>query len=159
SMIRTLSGYFNRIGTFTHYIDDPLLQERVYLNSNWLVKTVYEVLDNEIAKSKKGRLNEAELKKIWDKNLLQYEVNKLTQLMHNFGLMYHIPKSDNYVIPAHLSTITPYSRWAHEEKGNLLRFIYEFDKYMPQGIMSRLIVALNHHIRDHDLVWHRGVNL
>ena len=37
SMIHTLSGYFNRIGAFTHYIDDPLLQERIYLNSNWLV--------------------------------------------------------------------------------------------------------------------------
>jgi hypothetical protein len=37
--------------------------------------------------------------------------------------------------------------------------VYEFDKYMPQGMMSRLIVGLNHHIVNHNLVWHRGVNI
>ncbi|HYV95629.1 MAG TPA: COR domain-containing protein [Chitinophagales bacterium] len=159
SMIHTLSGYFSRIGAFTHYIDDELLQERIYINSNWLVKTVYEVLDNEIAKSKKGRLSELDIKKIWGNNELHYEVNKLTQLMHKFGLMYHIVGSDNYVVPAHLPTVTPYKEWAHADSNNILQFNYEFDKYMPQGIMSRLIVGLNHHIKDHDLVWHRGVNI
>jgi GTPase SAR1 family protein len=159
SMIHTLSGYFNRIGAFTHYIDDPILQERIYLNSNWLVKTVYEVLDNESAKSKKGRLTELDIKKIWENNELHYEVNKLAQLMHKFGLMYHIPDSTDYVVPAHLPTVTPYEHWEHSKNGNILQFIYEFDKYMPQGIMSRLIIALNHHIKDHSLVWHRGVNI
>lgn len=158
-IIRTISGYFNRIGTFTHYIDDELLQERIYLNSNWLVNTVYEVLDNEISKTKKGRLTDVEIKKIWGKNDLHYEINKLTQLMHKFGLMYRIPNSKNYVVPAHLSTATPYKKWPFEDKGITLKFIYEFDKYMPQGIMSRLIVALNHHIKNHELVWHRGINI
>ena len=159
SLIQTLTGYFNRIGAFTHYSDDQLLQERIYINSNWLVKTVYEVLDNEIAKSKKGRLTGSEIKTIWSKNELQYEINKLTQLMHKFGLMYHIEDSDNYVVPAHLPTVRPYRNWKHAHHGDILKFIYEFDKYMPQGIMSRLIIALYHHIKDHSLVWHRGVNI
>ncbi|WP_324673085.1 COR domain-containing protein [Hymenobacter sp. GOD-10R] len=157
-IINTLSSYFNRIGVITHYIDDLLLQERVYLNSNWLVKTVYEVLDNNIVKSKRGRLTEVDIRSIWKNNDLQYEVNKLTQLMHRFGLMYHIHDTENYVVPAHLPTITPYEDWAHTNE-NILQFVYEFDKYMPQGIMSRLIVALHHHIKDHNLVWHRGLNI
>ncbi|WP_295798202.1 COR domain-containing protein [Mucilaginibacter sp.] len=159
SILHTLSGYFNRIGAFTHYIDDPLLQERIYLNSNWLVKTVYEVLDNELAKSKKGRVNGLDIKRIWINNELHYEVNKLTQLMHKFGLMYHIPDTDDYVIPAHLPTVTPYKKWGYSSNSGILQFTYEFDKFMPQGIMSRLIVSLNHHIKNHDLVWHRGVNV
>jgi len=158
-MIHTLCVYYNRIGAFTHYVNDPVLQERIYLNSNWLVKTVYEVLDNEIAKTKLGRLTETDIKQIWGKNELHYEVNKLTQLMHKFGLMYHIPSTTKYVVPAHLPRITPYERWEHAQDGNLLQFIYSFDKYMPQGIMSRLIVALHHHIKNHKLVWHRGVNI
>jgi internalin A len=157
--IHTLSGYFNRIGAFTHYIDDSILQERIYLNSNWLVKTVYEILDNEVAKSKKGRLRDEDIKQIWGNNELRYETNKLTQLMHNFGLMYHIPLSDQYVVPAHLPTVMPYDQWEHSKEQDILQFNYEFDKYMPQGIMSRLIVSLNHHIVNHDLVWHRGVNI
>jgi internalin A len=159
SIIRTLSEYFSRIGVFTHYIDDIVLQERIYLNSNWLVKTVYEVLDNDIAKSRKGRLTISDIRNIWGKNELQYEINKLTQLMHKFGLMYHIPNSEEYVVPAHLSTETPYLSWPHANSEQVLQFVYEFDKYMPQGIMSRLIVSLHHHIKDHDFVWHRGVNI
>jgi internalin A len=103
SVIRTLSSYFSRIGVYTHYIDDPILCERIYLNSNWLVNTVYEVLDNERVKEKKGRLNESDIKEIWRKQELDFEINRLAQLMHNFGLMYHIPNSKEYVVPEHYS--------------------------------------------------------
>ncbi len=159
TMVHTLSGYFNRIGVFTHYIDDSLLQERIYLNSNWLVKTVYQILDNQIVKSKKGRVTEYEIKKIWEKNDLNYEINKLTQLMHKFGLMYNIIGTKNYVVPAHLPSETPYEVWPYSSSSEVLHFIYEFDKYMPQGLMSRLIVSLNQHIANHELVWQRGLNI
>jgi len=159
SVISTLSGYFSRIGVFTHHIDEPLLRERIYLNSNWLVKTVYEVLDNEIAKEKKGRVTLKDVQEIWKKSELYYEIDQLSQLMHKFGLMYRIPMSDDFVIPARLPTLTPYEIWPHAAANDILRFVYEFDKYMPQGIMSRLIVALHHHIKDHTHVWHRGVNV
>jgi hypothetical protein len=136
SVIHTLSSYFDRIGAFTHFIDDPLLQERIYLNSNWLIKTVYEVLDNKIVETKKGRITNLDIKNIWGSNELQYEITKLTQLMHKFGLMYSIPGTDNYVVPAHLPTVMPYQNWIHAGNYHILQFIYEFDKYMPQGIMS-----------------------
>ena len=158
-IIRTLSGYFSRIGAFTHYIDDPVLQERIYLNSNWLVNTVYEVLDNERAKKKNGRLDEKDIDAIWQTTDLNFEIAKLTQLMHNFGLMYHIPGSKNYVVPEHLPMDQPYEAWDHESSSDILPFIYEFDKYMPLGLMSRLIVSLHRHIDNHDRVWHRGFNL
>lgn len=159
STIETLSRYFHRLGVFTHYIDDEVLLDRIYLNSNWLVKTVYEVLNHEIAKAKRGKLTETDVKTIWSNNELHYEVKKLSQLMNKFGLMYNIPNSNEYVVPSHLPTDMPYKVWEHANSGILLQFIYEFDKYMPKGIMSRLIVALNHHIVNHDLVWHRGVNI
>jgi internalin A len=159
NVIHTLSGYFTRIGVFTHYIDDILLQDRIYLNSNWLVKTVYKILDNENVKEKKGRINETVIKNIWQQNELQYEINKLTQLMHKFGLMYKIPNKAEYIVPAHLPTAMPYAKWEFSDKKDVLQFRFEFDKYMPRGLMSRLIVSIHHHIKNHDLVWHRGVNL
>ncbi|NIT56843.1 MAG: hypothetical protein GWN00_11600, partial [Aliifodinibius sp.] len=159
SVIRTLSGYFSRIGVFTHYIDDPVLVERIYLNSNWLVNTVYEVLDNKRVKEKQGRLKESDVKAIWQKKELDFEINRLTQLMHNFGLMYHIPNSKDYVVPEHLPTDQPYDVWEHDGAADILHFIYEFDKYMPKGLMSRLIVSLNRYITDHIRVWHRGFNI
>ena len=159
SVIRTLSGYFSRIGAFTHYIDDPVLQERIYLNSNWLVNTVYKVLDNERTKTKKGRLEEDDINEIWQTKELDFEVNRLTQLMHIFGLMYRIRGSQRYVVPEHLPTDQPYDAWDHASAPDILHFTYEFDKYMPQGLMSRLIVSLHRNIHDHDRVWHRGFNI
>ncbi|MFT3794161.1 COR domain-containing protein [Flavobacterium sp.] len=158
-MMARLSDYFNRIGVFTHFIDDALLQERIYLNSNWLVKIVYEVLDNPTAIDRKGRISDEDIRKIWGRSDLQYEANKLSRLMHKFGLMYHIRGKDSYVIPEHLPTVMPYEKWPYHDQKDILQFIYEFDQYMPRGIMSRLIVALHHHIDDHDLVWHRGFNI
>lgn len=159
SVIRTLSGYFSRIGAFTHYIDDDVLRERIYLNSNWLVNTVYEVLDNERAREERGRLNEADVKAIWQEDDLSFEINRLTQLMDKFGLMYRVPASKDYVVPEHLQNDQPYDAWEHESVPDLLHFIYEFDKYMPKGLMSSLIVSLHRHIHDHDRVWHRGFNI
>ena len=159
SVVRTLSGYYSRIGVFTHYIDDPVLTERIYLNSNWLVNTVYEVLDHETVKKKMGRLKESDIEAIWQKQELDFEIDRLTQLMDKFGLMYHIPDSEEYVVPAHLPAEQPYDVWVHEGEPAVLHFIYEFDKYMPRGLMSRLIVSLNHYIADHSRVWHRGFNI
>lgn len=159
SIIRTLSYYYTSIGAFTHYIEDNILQDRIYLNSNWLLNTVYKILDNSEIASKNGRLDEKDVKKIWQMEGLHFEIEKLTSLMNKFGLMYHIPGTKEYVVPEHLSTQTPYAKWPFEEAHNILQFIFEFDKYMPKGLMSKLIVSLNNYIKNHNLVWQKGVNI
>ena len=158
SMIQTLSGYYNRIGAITHYIDDKVLQNRVFLNSNWLVKTVYKVIDSDIAKNQMGSLSEADVRSMWQHSELDFEIPQLTELMHKFGLMYHVPQSDKYVIPAHLPESQPYSKWKYADAKDLLHFQYEFEKYMPQGILSHVIVLLHKFIYN-DIVWHKGVNV
>ena len=157
SMIRTLSGYYTRIGAFTHFLDDPLLRDRIYLNSNWLVKMVYQVLDNNKIQERAGRLTHIEVSSIWKKNALDFEVDRLAQLMNKFGLMYKVAGQDQYVVPEHLPKEQPYDTWPGE--GQMLHFVYEFDKYMPPGLMSRIIVSLHRYINDHKLVWHQGVNI
>ena len=53
----------------------------------------------------------------------------------------------------------PYDVWVHNGKPDILHFKYEFDRYMPPGLMSRLIVLLHDYIEDHDYVWRRGMNI
>ncbi len=154
-----LSDYFNRIGVFTHYYDDKLLKNRIYLNSNWLVNTVYEVLNHKIVKDNKGRVSEAQIKEIWCSDTMFSEIDNLSQLMHRFGLMYEIDNTKSYVIPAHLPAEQPYTKWHHENGNEILQFAYEFDKYMPRGIMPRIIVALHRQIKNQQLVWNRGLNI
>ena len=158
SVLKTLSGYYTRIGVFTHYIDDSLLAERVYLNSNWLLDTVYKVLEADVARDNNGRLSGEDIKAIWGEIDfdVEFELDRLSKLMHKFGLMYQVDDTEEYVVPAHLPN-KPYNEWPRV--GDILHFEYKFDKYMPPGIMSRLIVALHHLIADHSLVWRNGVNL
>ena len=154
-----LSDYFNRVGVFTHYYDDTLLKNRVFLNSNWLVNTVYEVLNHKLVKENDGRISEGQLKEIWSKSELFNQIDYLSRLMHRFGLMYEVAELKTYVVPAHLPAEQPYPAWLYENKPEILQFAYEFDKYMPRGIMPRIIVALHRYIKNQKMVWNRGVNI
>jgi len=157
--VKVLSKYLHETGAITHFIDDEVLQNRIFLNSEWLVKTLYKVLDEQTIKTQKGRISKDIVHKIWCSEKLDFEINNLTQLMHKFGLMYKVQDKDEYVIPAHLPTEKPYAAWKHQNNGQTLLFKYEFGKYMPEGLMSHLIVSLHTYIEDEQHVWHRGVNL
>lgn len=156
--INTLSTYFDNIGVFTHYSDDPLLRERVYLNSNWLVETIYKVIDNEIIDESNGRITGKQVKDIWGNADLHFEVDRLCSLMNKYGLMYRIQNSNEFVVPEKLPKKMPYEKWIYSEE-LYLNFIYKFKKYTPKGLMSKLIVSLNKYITNQNLVWHRGLNI
>jgi len=157
--INFLSDYFNRIGVLTHFYDDKLLKQRVYLNSNWLVNRVYDILNHEIVKEKKGKISETDLVKIWKSDDLINEIDHLSHLMNRFGLMYEISDKKEYVIPTHLPTQQPYRFWQYEEERDVLKFAYKFEEYAPRGIITKVIVALNSYIINHNLVWKKGVNI
>ncbi|MBT3209151.1 MAG: hypothetical protein HN704_00665 [Bacteroidetes bacterium] len=153
-----LSEYFNRIGVFMHYYDDALLKNRIFLNSNWLVSTVYEVLNHKIVKENEGKITKEQLGEIWNKDNVFHETDYLSRLMHRFGLMYEVRETKTFVVPAHLPAEQPYEKWAYENQNEILQFAFEFDKYMPRGIMPRIIVAL-HKFIENQKVWNRGVNI
>ncbi len=153
-----LSDYFNRIGVFTHYYDDSVLKQRVFLNSNWLVNSVYEVLNHQTVKSNNGRITASELQQIWRGDTLYGEIDYLSRLMQRFGLMYQ-SDAGNYIVPAHLPKEQPYTHWKHKTESDVLQFTYEFDRYMPRGILPRIIVALHQRISNQALVWSSGVNI
>ncbi len=155
-----LSEYFNRIGVFTHYYDDEVLKHKIFLDNDWLLENVYDVLNHPVVKEEKhGRIEKADLDIIWKKPDLTFETDYLIRLMQRFGLMYKIPDEDKYIVPEHLSEIKPYKTWQFENKKDILQYYYEFDKYMPFGIMAQLIVALHGYIKNHQNVWSQGVNI
>lgn len=158
SSINTLCSYFDNIGVFTHYSDDPILKERIYLNSNWLVETIYEVLDNEIIEENKGIITKEQVNEIWNNKNLEFEFERLCALMHKFGLMYFVKESNRFVVPEKLPKQMPYKVWEHNDS-QLLKFKYEFGKYNPKGLMSKIIICLNKYIINHNNVWHRGINI
>jgi GTPase SAR1 family protein len=157
--MRTMSRYFNDIGAITHFFDDDYLRERIFLNSDWLVKTIYKVLDDQTIKEKKGRICLDDFSHIWKSENLHSEIKHLTLIMDKFGLMYQVANTKEFVVPAHLPTNKPYGVWQHVNDSALLKFKYEFDNYMPEGLMSHFIVALHPYIENQKFVWHLGINI
>ena len=113
---------------------------------------------NERIKNNNGVFKREEVFNIWKvKGYEQEEQTKLLQLMlkDNFELCYKVPENqDDYIVPLLLPKIKPEYIW--DEKDNLqFRFQYPF---MPEGIISRLIVRLHEYI-ENQKVWNEGVVL
>ena len=159
-IIEIISKLFTNIGIFTHFVDDfSSLKEIIFLDSNWLTKTVYSLLDNEIVVKNKGKINRAEINEILRTEELYFEIDKFIELLKKFSLIYKINGSQNYIVPVHIKGGQPYKDWKYSKDAGIYHFSYLFDNYMPRGIMTKLIVALHPYIYDTELVWKRGVNI
>ncbi len=151
-----LSGYLHDLGICLHFQDDPVLRKTVILEPKWGTTAVYKVLDNKKVIRNLGRFTRADLAEIWDEPEYANMHHELLQLMLNFKLCYKIPGSDDtYIAPQLLTENQPEYDW--DEADNLfLRYRYEF---MPKGIATRFIVAMQRWIADQGCVWKSGVVL
>ncbi|HJQ69819.1 MAG TPA: COR domain-containing protein [Blastocatellia bacterium] len=150
-----LSGYLHDLGICLHFQDDPVLRNTVILKPNWGTDAVYRVLDDKTVLNNRGRFGPSDLARIWSDEKYSDMRDELLRLMMRFQLCYQLPNKDVYIAPHLLSPARPAD--ARESSGGLVvRYDYEF---MPKGIITRFIVAVNHLIADQSLVWKSGVIL
>lgn len=150
-----LSGYLHDLGICLHFHDDPILKQTVILKPKWGTDAVYRLLDDKHVIGARGRFERKDLARIWSEKRHVAMRDELLRLMMRFQLCYELPEGDAYIAPQLLSPGQPDYRWNAE--GNLvLRYEYDF---MPKGVMTRFIVAVNHLIADQSLVWKGGVIL
>jgi GTPase SAR1 family protein len=151
-----LSQYFHDIGVFLHFQDDELLNKTIFLKPNWATHAVYKVLDDDLLNRKNGRFDKEDAKVIWSGEEYLLIRDELLKLMQRFFLAYEIEGSGEYMAPERLQPERPKYEW--DGRDNLFLH-YEYDFFMPKGIMSLFIVRMNHYICEHDWVWKRGVVL
>jgi GTPase SAR1 family protein len=150
-----LSGYLHDLGICLHFQDDPVLKNTVILKPKWGTDAVYSVLDDHVVLGRRGQFGPEDLARIWAGETYSDMRDELLRLMMRFQLCYQVPGREVYIAPQLLSPTRP----AYEWKGRnelVLRYDYEF---MPKGILTRFIVAVNHLIADQSLVWKSGVLL
>jgi signal recognition particle receptor subunit beta len=155
------SRYLHCLGSLLHFVDDSVLHDFIILNPQWAVDAVYSVLaDTEIAKSD-GFFTQDKLFEIWHA-YNHNERHKLLSLMKqdNFEICYELDdQTGHFIAPQLLSDRRPFYHWDDEHH---LRFRFQY-KFMPEGIITRLIVRLNTLIandeKQQDLVWRTGVIL
>ena len=150
-----LSGYLHDLGVCLHFQDDELLRKTVILKPQWGTGAVYKLLDDPVVITNKGRFNEGDLERIWHEVCYANMHAELLRLMINFKLCYRIRGSNEYMVPELLGRNQPEYEW--DDKDNLVvKYTYEF---MPKGILTQFIVAMNPMIAGQDLVWREGVIL
>jgi internalin A len=148
-----LSDYFHDLGVILHFKDDIELRDTVFLNHEWITKGVYKILDDKKVIDQKGRFNSSDIQRIWNEEYRE-KMGQLLSLMRNkkFDLCFELQNGD-YLAPRLLPVDEPELNWINESGATRFEIRY---KFMPKGILSRLIVKMHQDISDNKY-WRYGV--
>lgn len=151
-----LSDFFHDLGVFLHFRNDIDLKETVILNHEWITSGVYNILDDKQVIAKKGRFSNEDLIRIWSNDEHKNKIRELLSLMKNkkFDLCFELPNGE-YLVPRLLPVDEIEHSWAPQHDNLKFEFRY---KFMPKGILTRLIVKMNNDIYN-DQYWRYGVIL
>lgn len=151
-----LSEYFHDLGVVLHFQKDIELKETVILNHEWITKAVYKLLDDQKIIDQNGRFNDEDIERIWATEEFNFKRVELLSLMKNkkFDLCFSLPSGD-YLIPRLLPVDEIEHDWFSSTDNMKFEFRY---KFMPKGILTRLIVKMNPDIYN-DNYWRYGVLL
>ncbi len=160
-----LADYLHALGTIIHYRDDETLRDFIILNPNWVVDALYTALSDKKIQQDSGHFSRDWIFDLWQNPGVDaktvYNENECKHLLNlmnkeKFELCYELDKTNNFISPQLLSGSCPV-KYNIDFTGSLdFRFRYTF---MPEGIISRLIVRLDHLIHkqdDNQLVWRYG---
>lgn len=151
-----LSRYLHDLGVFLHFQEDPLLSRFVILQNTWATEAVFKVLDDEPTKVRQGYFNRQDCARIWADSTYAEMHPELLALMEKFELCYKLPdqKEDTWLTPQLLSPSAPeaFADWATLDD---LVLTYQYD-FLPEGLISRLMVRMHRFVRRPDLCWAAG---
>lgn len=152
----SLSEFFHDIGVIIHFQDDVELRDIVVLNHEWITKGVYKILDDKKVIQNNGRFNNNDLLRLWSGEENKHKVRELISLMKNnkFDLCFEL-KNGDYLVPRLLPVDEVEHDWKSSEFNSRFEFRY---KFMPKGILARLIVKLHSDIHKNKY-WRYGVIL
>lgn len=151
-----LSEYFHDLGVILHFQKDIDLKDTVFLNHEWVTKGVYKILDDKIVLDQKGRFTNDDILRIWNEDEYREKMPQLLSLMRNkkFDLCFEL-KSGDFLVPRLLEVDEIELEWEPDDKSSMFELRY---KFMPKGILSRLIVKMHQDIHNNKY-WRYGVLL
>lgn len=151
-----LSEYFHDLGVILHFQKDIDLKDTVFLNHEWITKGVYKILDDKKVIDNKGRFTTEDIYRIWNEEDYREKMPQLLCLMRNkkFDLCFEL-KNGDFLVPRLLAVDEIELEW--KPNNNSTRFELRY-KFMPKGILSRLIVKMHQDIHNNKY-WRYGVLL
>lgn len=151
-----LSDFFHDLGVFLHFRNDIVLKRVIFLNHEWVTKGVYKILDDPIVIENRGVFTGQDIERIWKDSEHKPKTVELISLMKNtkFDLCFEV-SAEKYLVPRLLPVDQIEFQWNDSMTSAKFEFRY---KFMPKGIVARLIVKMNEDIFENNY-WRYGVKL
>ncbi|MEY3241880.1 MAG: hypothetical protein RIR11_3319 [Bacteroidota bacterium] len=149
-----ISLYLHRLGAILHFQQDRSLRNFIVISPTWALKAIYVVLEDKAVEKANGFFMEADLDRYWN-DLTDLERDNILNMMEKESFEIVYPVTGGYIAPQLLSKVRPALDW-DSSTSLKCRFYYRF---MPKGILTRLIVRKHAHIKTQEWVWARGVVL
>ncbi len=156
-----LSNCLHELGEIIHYQNDVQLMDLVILDSNWILKRVYDFLNDPSIKNRSVEITIDSFFQIFKKKgYSSIDAQKIWFLLsrNTYDICYRT-KRGCLIIPTFLTDEKPVFLW--EKQNGSLQFRYQFD-LMPDSLMIRLLALLNTHYNEKgnlELFWKKGVLL
>ncbi len=150
-----LSDYLHDIGVFLHFQESDILRKTLILKPEWGTTAVYKVLDNTLVINNHGRFSREDLQEIWKEDEYDFMRAELLELMMKFELCYPLEGTEVFIAPQLLPVSKPDYPWDITHNV-ILRYKY---KFMPKGLITRLMVRLHRYIEHQSWNWKTGMVL
>ena len=157
-LLRDYANALTFLGVCQYFPDDALLADYVFLRPKWLIDALFELLLHPSLEATRGHFSEKDTRKIWLRPEYQGMHGLLVRMMKEFELCYRVEgEGENYIIPQRLPGENKTYGW--DTTSNVpVQYRY---KFMPKGVLTRLICRLHTRIEeDQELgqrVWNDAV--
>jgi internalin A len=153
-----LAEYLHDIGSIV-YTKGMKQTDMHILKPQWASTAAYKIITSKELSKKRGVFHKDDLLRLLRKEENQefeyplYTFNYIVALMEKFELCFSLPGKGHYLVPDLLSIQRPQ---LPAQDGEVLRFVFEYQKILPQSIITRFIVRMHNDIVDNKL-WRTGV--
>jgi internalin A len=159
--IAQVTDYLHDLGIALNYKNDANLRNKFILRPNWVIDALYVVLQDNKIETDRGMFEVDYVDSLWTKSgYSSTDCDILLGLMQKgkFEIAYKL-KENKFIVPI----LLPYKPEVEYKLSNVneIQTIIEY-KFMPKGIVPRLIVRLHKSILSKDgqqVVWNKGVLL
>ncbi|GAB6140453.1 leucine-rich repeat domain-containing protein [Methylosoma difficile] len=139
-LLRDYANAFTFLGVCQYFPHDASLRDYVFLRPKWIIDALFSLLLHPTMEAKRGHFTENDTFEIWQGKKFQGMRSLLVRMMEEFELCYRVTgESHTFILPQQLPSENKSYGW--DNQGNTpVRYEY---KFMPKGILTRLICRLH----------------
>lgn len=157
SLLDTMTAYLHDIGAVLFYPEIKELNDKVFIDPNWLVNTIYKVLDYRVMQQE-GHFDLTHVANVLKDEPI--ETQEILGVMRHFELIFSPQNSpDRFVAPQYLPDENPDKNAfvTGEELCKDFAFTLHFQRFMPRSLMTRFISRFGSYSKYR--IWKKGILL